>query len=73
VKLAPRSRDHAHIIDIHDIGETEGQSSIWSWVLVVLPSAEISRTDAHSAGRRHPEQNGRGSRAPTISASCIAI
>ncbi len=68
--------DHAHIIDIHDIGETDdGELYLVMEYLVGTPlSAELARGPLPlSRARRHPRADGRrAARARTTSASSTA-
>ena len=69
--------DHAHIIDIHDIGETdEGELYLVMEYLVGTPlSAELARGPDAARARASTSSSrcAPRSRAPTTSASCTAI
>ena len=69
--------DHAHIIDIHDIGETEeGELYLVMEYLVGTPLSSRARAGARCRSRAPSTSSSRcarRSRAPTTSASCTAI
>jgi len=67
--------DHAHIIDIHDIGETEEGELylVMEYLVGTSLSSELAAADAARAERRYPRADVRRARARPHLGVCIAI